>query len=52
VKKAKQSKRSTAWLSKIQAASKKRGTDKLTSKQIDNMIAETRRKNRKATVKN
>ena len=39
------------WLAKIQAASKKRGTNKLTMRQIDSIIADARRRERKKTSK-
>ena len=35
------------WLKDIQAASKRRGTNKLTMRQIDSVIAEVRRERRK-----
>ena len=35
------------WLKEIQAASKRRGTNKLTMRQIDSVIAEVRRERRK-----
>jgi prevent-host-death family protein len=35
------------WLKDIQAASKRRGTNKLTMRQIDSVIAEVRREQRK-----
>lgn len=39
------------WLAKIQAASKRRGTDKLTMRQINSIVAEARRGARKKNSK-
>lgn len=39
------------WLTEIQSASKRRGTDRLTMRQIDNGIAEVRRERRGKTSK-